>query len=227
MTLGAAMPGLRGKDLVPGRAGEPPSEASAAHSRRCSGRPCFTVAAASFHNMRIAPTTTVCCKEESTMDVSAHHEHLFSYNEENTLPLPFEKMGIKGLSFPKVDISTCTYCSLVSGPIVMSFAQAWKGEPWSEAEILTGKVMGPTPDKKKTILLGKCIYEKNKNHPDIEEMIAIKECPPQPKNIVKAFHRAGIEINPAVLEHLQDYPGLAMKKYRGKPEFDESFFRNL
>jgi hypothetical protein len=164
---------------------------------------------------------------EKIDDVSAPHECRFPYNEENDLPLAFEKMGIKGLSYPKFDTSMCTYCSLVSGPIMMSIAQAWKGEPWSEVEILTGKMMKPTPGKKTTILLGKCIYDKNKNHPDIKEMIAIKECPPQPKNIVKAFHRAGIKINPSILEHIEDYPGLAMKKYKGKPDFDESFFRIL
>jgi len=39
-------------------------------------------------------------------------------------------------------------------------------------------MMKPTPGKKKTILIGKCIYQANKDNPDIQEMIAVKGCPP-------------------------------------------------
>jgi coenzyme F420-reducing hydrogenase gamma subunit len=85
--------------------------------------------------------------------------------------------------------------------------------------------MKPTPGKKKTILLGKCIYQANKDNPDIQEMIAVKGCPPSTKQIVNAFHQAGIPLNPKIFENMDSAPGFFMKKYKGRPEFDESFFR--
>ncbi len=119
----------------------------------------------------------------------------------------------------------CTYCSGFNGVMLFAIAQAWKGEPWDEVEVLTGKVMKPTPGKKKTILIGKCMYEANKDNPDIEEMIAVKGCPPSRKSLVKAYHQAGIEVNPAIFEHADMAPGLFMGKYDGRPEFVETFFR--
>jgi hypothetical protein len=119
----------------------------------------------------------------------------------------------------------CTYCSGVNGLILTAIAQAWKGEPWDDIEILTGKTMKPTPGKKKTILLGKCMYQANKDNPDIREMISVKGCPPSPKAIVKALHKAGIEVNPALFENIEHLPGFYLSRYRDNPEFDESFFK--
>ena len=136
-----------------------------------------------------------------------------------------EKMGIKGLAYPKYDLTLCTYCSALTGIILTSIAFAWKGEPWDDVEVLTGKVMKPTPGRKKTILIGKCLYSSNKNDPRIKEMISVKTCPPSPKAIVEALHQAGIEVNPAIFEHLEAAPGFFMGKYEGKPDFDESLFR--
>ena len=78
---------------------------------------------------------------------------------------------------------------------------------------------------KKTILLGKCMYQLHKNNPDIQEMIAIKGCPPKAADIIKALHQAGIEANPALFENIDQLPGFFMSRYADKPEFDESFFR--
>ena len=157
-------------------------------------------------------------------DVSSFHEYDFPYVENNTLRRSLSKMGIKGLSYPKYDLSICTYCSGLNGIILFAIARAWRGEPWNDVEVLTGKIMKPTHGKKKTILIGKCMYEANKDHPHIQEMIAVKGCPPSPKAVVKALHQAGIEVNPAIFEHMDKAPGFFMGKYEGKPEFEESFF---
>ena len=55
-------------------------------------------------------------------------------------------------------------------------------------------------------------------------MIAIKGCPPRPKAIIEAFHQAGIPIDPAILENLDAYPNVFMRRYKDRPEFDESLF---
>lgn len=163
-------------------------------------------------------------KGKGIEDVASFHEYDVPYVKNNTLRRSLEKRGIKGLSYPKYDLSMCTYCSGLNGIILFAVAQAWKGDPWDDVEILTGKIMRPTPGKKKTILLGKCMYKANKDHPDIKEMIAVKGCPPSPTAIIKAFHQAGIEVDPNILNNAKKIPGFFMEKYKGKPEFEESLF---
>jgi hypothetical protein len=75
-----------------------------------------------------------------------------------------DQMGISGLSDRKYDLTMCTYYSAVNGAVLTAIAMAWKGKPWEDVEILTGKSMAPTPGKKKIILLGKCIYQGHKNN---------------------------------------------------------------
>jgi uncharacterized protein (DUF362 family) len=157
--------------------------------------------------------------------VASRHDYAFPYTDDGTLPKPLEKMGVKGLSFRKYDQTICTYCSGLSSVVLMAIANAWRGEPWNEIEILTGKVMAPTSGKRKTILLGKCMYRANRDHPDIQEMIAIKGCPPDLKETLQALHQAGIDVNPIFFENMDMGAGYFMKRYEGKPEFEESFFK--
>jgi hypothetical protein len=50
-------------------------------------------------------------------------------------------------------------------------------------------------------------------------------CPPSPKAIVQALHRAGIEVDPAHLVGIDTYPGMFMRRYEKRPEFQEAFYR--
>lgn len=174
-----------------------------------------------------ADLSTILIKGESLESVTSRHEYDFHYSNApmNSLPVPLAKMGIKGISYPKYDLSMCTYCSGVNGLVLTAIRSAWKGQPWDEVEILTGKAMKPTPGMKKTILLGKCMYKANKDNPDIQEMIPVKGCPPKPADIVKALHRACINVDPGLFESMDLIPGFFMSRYVGKPEFDESLFR--
>ena len=56
-------------------------------------------------------------------------------------------------------------------------------------------------------------------------MIAIKGCPPNPKEIVSALHQAGIEADADIFENLERLPESFMERYREKPEFEEAFFK--
>jgi uncharacterized protein (DUF362 family) len=174
-----------------------------------------------------ADLSTILIKGEPLETVSFRHEYDFHYSNApmNSLPVPLANMGIKGISYPKYDLSMCTYCSGVNGLVLSAIRSAWKGQPWNEVEILTGKAMKPTPGMKKTILLGKCMYQANKNHPDIQEMIPVKGCPPKLSDIVKALHQAGIEVDPGLFESMDLLPGFFMSKYEGKPEFDDALFK--
>ncbi len=162
---------------------------------------------------------------EGLENVASLHEYAFPYNEDGTLPLTLDTIGVKGLSYRKYDLTLCTACWGLSIVMPFAIAQAWKGKPWDDVEVLTGKMMKPTPGRKKTILIGKCIVEANKHNPHIHEMIAAKGCPPPPEAIVKAFHEAGIEVDPVLFEDRNAIPKFFMKRYEGRPEFDESFFR--
>jgi len=163
---------------------------------------------------------------ETIQDVASPHEYDFVYAESDhgVMPFPLSKQGIKGLTYRKYDLSMCTYCSGLNGLILTAIRYAWKGKAWDDVEILTGKIMKPTSGRKKTILIGKCMCQANRDSPDFQEMIAVKGCPPKPRDIVKALHQAGIEVNAALFEHVDQLPGLFMQRYEGKPEFEEAFF---
>ncbi len=160
-------------------------------------------------------------------DVQAFHKSDFEYieNENGCMPVALTRSGIQGLYYRKFDLSMCTYCSGINGMMLTAIRSAWKGQAWDKVEVLTGKSMKPTPGMNKTILVGKCMYEANKDNPDIKEMIAIKGCPPQPKSIVKALHQAGIDVDPTIFDNSDLAPGFFMSRYEGKPEFEESFFQ--
>jgi len=179
---------------------------------------------AARNRSRTCDLSAVSVVGERVEDVAAVHRYTFPYNKEDALPLSMEKIGIRGLSYRKYDLTMCTYCSAINGVVVAAVAGAWKGTPWDDVEVLTGKSMSPTPGKKKTILFGKCMYQRHKDNPDIQEMIPVKGCPPRPKAIVEAFHRAGIEINPSIIENPDMAPGFFMKRYERRPEFDASHF---
>jgi uncharacterized protein (DUF362 family) len=159
--------------------------------------------------------------------VASVHAFDFEYTEANgvSLPLPLSKQGVQGLSYRKYDTSMCTYCSGINGVVLSAIRFAWKGEPFDDVEVLTGKMMDPTPGRKKTLLLGKCMYQRHRKHPDINEMIAVKGCPPKPKEVLKALQRAGINADPGLFEHIDQLPALFMSRYADNPDFDEAFFR--
>ncbi len=162
----------------------------------------------------------------SVDEVAQRHEYDFTYaeTEEVSLPSPLARQGIRGIFYRKYDLSMCTYCSAVNGLLMLAIRGAWKGEPWDGIEVLTGKAMRPTPGMKKTILLGKCMYQAHRDNPDINEMIAVKGCPPEPEDIYHALRRAGIDADPEIFRNLERLPGLFMKRYRNRPEFEEGHF---
>lgn len=162
---------------------------------------------------------------ERIEDLAKPHQWSFPYNETETLPLPMAQRGLQGVSYYKYDNSLCTYCSGINSALLQAIAFSWRGEPWDEVEVLTGKRMQPRPGAKKTILLGKCMYQAHKDNPNIKEMIPVKGCPPKPEQVLKALHQAGIMADPEFFANLETLPGRFMKRYKDRPEFEEDFFR--
>jgi uncharacterized protein (DUF362 family) len=159
--------------------------------------------------------------------VASRHEWAFHYtvDEGCSLPVPMAKEGLKGIFYRKYDLSMCTYCSGLNGLVLSAIRYAWKGKPWDRIEVLTGKSIKPTPGMNKTILLGQCIYQANKDSPDIKEMIAIRGCPPKTDDVVTALKQAGIEVDPTMFANVDLLPGYFLPRYAGKPEYDEAFHR--
>ena len=123
------------------------------------------------------------------------------YVEDKKMFKMLADMGVEGLALSNVDLSLCTYCAGLYSNLVISLLMSWQGKPWDDVEVLAGKIQQPTPGKKKTILFGKCIYDAQKDNPNIQEMIPIKGCPATLESIRKAFAQAGIELSP-LLENL-------------------------
>ncbi len=164
---------------------------------------------------------------EDIEGLAKYHAYDFQYRdaEDGTLPLPLAKRGLKGVFYRKYDLSMCTYCSGINGVMLAAIGAAWQGKAWDGIEILTGKSMQPTPGMKKTILLGKCMYQVHKDNPDIQQIIAVKGCPPLPEAMLKALHKAGIDADPGPFKNMDQLPGLFLSRYRDRPEFDEAFFQ--
>jgi uncharacterized protein (DUF362 family) len=163
---------------------------------------------------------------EKIESLAAHHEWEFLYNDAGDLPLPFYTRQFKGIKYRKYDTTMCTYCSTINGLLLVLIKNAWNGESFGDIEFLTGKVMEPSPGMNKTILVGQCQYNKNKDHPNIKEMIPIRGCPPSMEDVKEAFESCGIKVNPQLFEGGMDQGGaIFLQKYKGKSEFDESFYK--
>lgn len=174
---------------------------------------------------RLVDLSDIEIKGESIEKLAKPHDWEFIYENNNTLPLSYARAGIGGISYPKYDETMCTFCSFYNGVILVAIKEAWKGEDFDNIEILTGKIVEPTPGMNKTILLGQCQYNKNKDHPDIKECIPIKGCPPEVEDIKEALKKAGIRVPSYIFKNIEKAPLIFLNKYKGKPEFEEIFYQ--
>ena len=161
---------------------------------------------------------------ESIASLARYHEPFFPWTDDNEMPAALREKGYKGLAYRRYDLTVCTYCAEVTGNILTAIVKAWKGQPWDDVELLTGKTMMADPRKKHSILLGKCVSQANKNNTQAQHLIPIKGCPPKQEQIIKAFHEAGIDIDPQIIHNVEKWPGNFMKRYRGNPDFDAGHF---
>ncbi|MHA1764321.1 MAG: DUF362 domain-containing protein, partial [Promethearchaeota archaeon] len=105
---------------------------------------------------------------EKIEDLATPHEWDYIYYGDNDIPLAYKRAGITGIKYRKYDKSMCTFCSFLNGLLLMAIKAGWKGKPFDNIEVLTGKVMEPSPGMNKTILVGQCQVNKNKDHPNIK-----------------------------------------------------------
>jgi len=162
--------------------------------------------------------------DESIDDVAAFHKFTFPYNEDNTLPLGMEKMGIKGLKFHNFDPTLCTYCTPLIGMLLTIISMSYKGKPFDSVEFLTGKRLRPSAGMKKSILVGQCMCTHNKDHDGPQEIVKIKGCPPDPVQAASALQSIGIDVDPSVLTNFEMAGAFMMERFKDRPEFDPSLY---
>ena len=161
---------------------------------------------------------------EKIADLARYHAPFFPWSEDPEMPAAWKAYGFRGLTYRKYDSTSCTYCAGITGNILTAIMKAWQGVPWDDVELLTGKAMQADSTKKHSILLGKCVCLANKQNASTAHLIPINSCPPKPEQIVRAFHGAGILIDPAIIRDFEKWPGTFMKRYQGKVEFEPNHF---
>jgi len=143
------------------------------------------------------------------------------WREDNSGPKAWDNLGIKGIHLSKYDNTLCTGCSFLYSPILLMIMSSFKGKPFDNIEILTGKSMEPTGEAGKTILFGNCMIKANRKNKKIKEAIFVKGCPPTFEDTVNALEKCGIPVDMPAYKKLQKS---IENKYDGKKEFDKKFF---
>jgi uncharacterized protein (DUF362 family) len=144
-----------------------------------------------------------------------------TWREDDTGPRAWDRLGISGVSLPKYDKSLCTGCSGLYGTLVAMVMTSYKGIPFDEVEILTGKTMKPSGKARKTFLLGNCMIKKNRSDSGISRAVLVKGCPPSIEEVQRGMKECGFEANMDIYRMFRDS---LMERYKGKEEFDETLF---
>jgi len=153
------------------------------------------------------------------------HNWEFEQNEAGDLPMFFERVGIKGITYPQADTTMCTYCADFILYVIMGILSARNREQtFDDIEVLHGKIKDPHAGHKHTLLVGQCQVKRNANNPLINHCVKINGCPPSRKDLVRAYEELGIELPDDFMERMARHPTTFTRKYEGKPEFDDSFY---
>ena len=132
-------------------------------------------------------------KGERIADHQEYVDYDWEWTEEDTGPAGFKKRGITGLAIRKYDSSLCTGCSAQYNPMLILFSSAYKGKPFPNVEVVTGKKQLASPSFDYSVLFGKCACHLNKDNPAITKSIPIWGCPPDMEKLVEVLAKEGIE----------------------------------
>ncbi len=155
------------------------------------------------------------------------HKWELGQNESGGMPTYFANAGVKGIRFLAMDDSLCTYGADFIHYIIQGILTA-KNEDrtFDDVEILYGRMQEPAPGHKHTMLVGQCQVKSNSGHPAINHGVEVRGCPPRKDDFVTACKEVGIELADGFLDWMDKSPELLHgKRYKDKPEFDESFYR--
>lgn len=129
-------------------------------------------------------------------ELDRHREYVnydWEWTEEDTGPKGFARQGITGLAVRKYDNTLCTGCSVQYNPMLILLSSAYKGKPFPNVEVVTGKKQLAAPGFDYSVLFGKCACHLNKNNPNIKTPIKIWGCPPRIEKFVEKMAGIGID----------------------------------
>ncbi|NYE58439.1 DUF362 domain-containing protein [Carboxydothermus ferrireducens] len=153
-------------------------------------------------------------------DLNAHRQFIdydWEWQEGDLGPIGFAKRGITGIAIRKYDSSLCTGCSGMYNPMLIMFMSAFKGKPFPNVEVVSGKRQLASPGFDYTVLFGKCVCELNKDNPNIKHAIALKGCPPSIKDLEEGLKEAGIFCN---YDEYVNYRHYIFNRYKKEEGFD-------
>jgi uncharacterized protein (DUF362 family) len=154
------------------------------------------------------------------------HEWEFKQNESGHLPQFFERAAIKGMTYPQADKTMCTYCAAFIYYVIWGILLAKnRYKPFDDIEVLHGRVLDPSGGHKHTLLVGQCQVKRNSENPLINHCVKIRGCPPSKKDLVEAYQQLRIELPDNFIELMEKMPETFYRRYSGRPEFDESFYK--
>lgn len=160
-------------------------------------------------------------KGEDVQNVKKPVKWDWNWNEANTGPTIFERMGITGVAIPKYDETLCTGCSPIVNMSNIFIISANKGKPFGNFEVLSGKRMQARPGYDKTLLLGNCIIAANKGNKNINQAVELKGCPPSVDDLKKALAGLGVEYVEGAYDY---YLNQLATKYDGKEGYDKGLY---
>ncbi|KGK90909.1 hypothetical protein DP73_06600 [Desulfosporosinus sp. HMP52] len=127
----------------------------------------------------------------------SEHQKLTIYDwgwtADDTGPTGFKKRGITGLAIRKYDNSLCTGCSVQFNPMLILFGSAYKGQPFPNVEVVSGKQQLASAGFNKSVLFGKCACHNNKDNLNIKKPIYLWGCPPDLGMIAEELAKEGME----------------------------------
>jgi Uncharacterized conserved protein len=131
-------------------------------------------------------------KGESVADHQEFVNYDWEWSEDDTGPAGFKKSGITGLAVRKYDSSLCTGCSVQYNPMLILLSSAFKGKPFPNVEVVSGKQQLASSSFDNSVLFGKCACHLNKDNANLKKAIPIWGCPPNLEKFVEALAEVGI-----------------------------------
>ncbi|AET66518.1 hypothetical protein Desor_0837 [Desulfosporosinus orientis DSM 765] len=130
---------------------------------------------------------------EKVLEQQEYTIYDWGWTEDDTGPVGFKKRGITGIAIRKYDNSLCTGCSVQFNPMLILLGSAYRGQPFPNVELVSGKQQLASPGFDRSVLFGKCACHNNRNNPNIKKALFLWGCPPDLGMISEQLAKEGIQ----------------------------------
>jgi len=159
---------------------------------------------------------------EDVSGCSKFLDYDWEWTEDDTGPEGYAKRGITGLAVRKYDNTLCTGCSMLFNPMLIMFMSAFRGKPFPNIEVVSGKKQKASPGFDRTVLFGRCACILNKDNPNIKKAIPIKGCPPDLMEFEKAMRAEGVMCD---YKEFVKYRHYIFSRYKAEEGFDLGLYK--